>query len=1002
MLKKTKSRAGDSKSRGNATTNQRSGKNNQKKVQTTGTRKAEFKFQLHDPQRRGTYTYDRILEAIILKIQKEFDSSRHIVNSLRSRKKSGPQEPTVWISNKVDQNERVVEQASFNRAFDISCARYHDQNEKFEENWVRAYGMIFDNYCSYEIRTALKEHKDFSTIIQDDPLELLIEVEKLTHVSRKASYPILMLVEALFNLNHLKQGDKEGLGSYLERFQSERNVYETMFGSGLLDTYVERTEEYKNLHSQDPDQLIVLQKKMKEQTLDKFFGIMFLKQSNQFQYGDLLRDWRQSYANGQRDLYPNGLKSMFEVMKTVERQKKKKTDIPIRPPPKGDTEVANGAASFLQDNKKKKVLCHVCGKEGEYAGDCKLRTKIPEEKWYKNTGIKHYLGKNLNQDTEPEEEETKSGTNSFVRQVGFVGGHRVGTNSFIQHIGFVNNQKTHQIEEEEPDILLDSGSTISLFKDRIFLNRVWSPRAKLLMETNAGSKVMKLKGEIEGFGEVWFDEEAVSNLMALCDLVRRGHRVTYDSDVEDAFVVHVRDAKGRILRQIYFKANNKGLYVKQKESEMLLEGGNKLRDEEESPSTERWCGNQEAQANVEGFTAREVERAKACRRLMHNVSAPSYADLNKMLRMNLIKNCPVGCEDIVLAEKIFGKDVSVLKGKSVRPRPKVVTREDMIDLPKELTIVETELAIDVIYVDSEAFLHAIDRKIKGKALVPLGTMQKAKAADLIKGLKAIIKEYNRLGVKITMIHADNEFRSIEQEVDDNFEIPFNFSNPDEHVGDIERSNRVLEERFRTEYHHLPYLLLPVQMIRELLARITKNRCMVIAKGGCSAYYSPHQILKKRNVDYEKEFRYSFGSYVIASEKTTNTPKARGRDCIYLRASRNLQGGHRVLDITTGRVLERAKVTEVPITDLVVAAVERMAKEQGLTSHKFYNRKKEVTSSIDLLEGVKDETTTKERDQSNLPSQGDGPSGELLSEDDDDTLDGMEEIDENEVAEFLDD
>ena len=148
VLKKTKSRAGDSKSRGNATTNQRSGKNNQKKVQTTGTRKAEFKFQLHDPQRRGTYTYDRILEAIILKIQKEFDSSRHIVNSLRSRKKSGPQEPTVWISNKVDQNERVVEQASFNRAFDISCARYHDQNEKFEENWVRAYGMIFDNYCS--------------------------------------------------------------------------------------------------------------------------------------------------------------------------------------------------------------------------------------------------------------------------------------------------------------------------------------------------------------------------------------------------------------------------------------------------------------------------------------------------------------------------------------------------------------------------------------------------------------------------------------------------------------------------------------------------------------------------------------------------------------------------------------------------------------------------------------------------------------------------------------
>ena len=49
----------------------------------------------------------------------------------------------------------------------------------------------------------------------------------------------------------------------------------------------------------------------------------------------------------------------------------------------------------------------------------------------------------------------------------------------------------------------------------------------------------------------------------------------------------------------------------------------------------------------------------------------------------------------------------------------------MLDLPKELQIKETELAIDVMYVEDQAFLHSIDRKVKGKQLIPLGTMKKA-------------------------------------------------------------------------------------------------------------------------------------------------------------------------------------------------------------------------------------------------------------------------------------
>ena len=75
---------------------------------------------------------------------------------------------------------------------------------------------------------------------------------------------------------------------------------------------------------------------------------------------------------------------------------------------------------------------------------------------------------------------------------------------------------------------------------------------------------------------------------------------------------------------------------------------------------------------VEGFTAREVERERSCGKLMHDLIAPSYDDLGKFLRMNMCRNCPVTEDDVKLVQRIFGKDVAVLKGKSVTPKLPVV------------------------------------------------------------------------------------------------------------------------------------------------------------------------------------------------------------------------------------------------------------------------------------------------------------------------------------------
>jgi hypothetical protein len=77
--------------------------------------------------------------------------------------------------------------------------------------------------------------------------------------------------------------------------------------------------------------------------------------------------------------------------------------------------------------------------------------------------------------------------------------------------------------------------------------------------------------------------------------------------------------------------------------------------------------------------------------------------------MNAIRNCPVTTEDVNIAEKIFGADMSSLKGKSTR-RKSTPVREDTFKIPEELIAHnrKIELCIDIMYVNECGFMTTID------------------------------------------------------------------------------------------------------------------------------------------------------------------------------------------------------------------------------------------------------------------------------------------------------
>jgi hypothetical protein len=304
------------------------------------------------------------------------------------------------------------------------------------------------------------------------------------------------------------------------------------------------------------------------------------------------------------------------------------------------------------------------------------------------------------------------------------------------------------------------------------------------------------------------------------------------------------------------------------------------------------------QENKHGFTNRQFEDAKKARKLYHTLGCPTVVNFKHFLRQNLIKNCPITIDDVVNAERIFGPDIGTFKGKSTRKVP-VPVKTDEIEIPKELKEMHKDLTlcIDIMLISGMPMLTSIDRSIRFRALVALDNRLSLKVLILF-----IVSK--KSGFTIKWIHCDQEFRPIMDNVSNKLDITMSYATASEHVPEAERNNRTIQERIRSAYHNLPYAMIPKIMLRYLAMISTERLNYFPTKGGVSPYFSPHVILTGRSLDFTKHCKFPFGAYVQANNEPqpTNTNAPRTIDCIYLRPFPNLQGGHEVMDLRSGRVI----------------------------------------------------------------------------------------------------
>jgi hypothetical protein len=515
--------------------------------------------------------------------------------------------------------------------------------------------------------------------------------------------------------------------------------------------------------------------------------------------------------------------------------------------------------------------------------------------------------------------------------------------------------------------LLDSGASHSTWCNDGIVHGIHQAPLPMHMFTNTGDRLVDEMGYVDVCPfPIYYDGEGSANVNSMSELVKHGYRITMDTDVDNAMIVHCGGGKQMrfvMKKGVYVFENPDGPRERGADETSLRARDNQPLNEINQPyfSAYQKTGYSADQVmmptvrkNMEGFTRKQVQAAQDVRSAMHIVGAPDERRLKQAIRAGLFKNCTITEEAIDHAQAIYGKDTSTLKGKSTRKTPKKVI-DDWIAIPRELTEHNEllELFVDHMFVNNAIFLTCIDGTVKFRMCK---AVPNTSANEMLNGLDSFLRTYNHGGFDIVKINCDQAFIPITEEMQDEMNIVVDPTTPGGHEPTAERNNRTIKERMRVAHARMPYSAIPRVMTEALGERVAETLNYFPAKNGISDHYSTMQIVEHRNVDFKRDCVAEFGAYVHGKGgESKNTMEPRTIEAVYMRPTKLLRAGHKLLNLNSRKVITRPQVVVLPVTDQVIARVNAWANEEGVYSLKFFDKNgdEETFQDGDQIAGVDD-------------------------------------------------
>ena len=386
-------------------------------------------------------------------------------------------------------------------------------------------------------------------------------------------------------------------------------------------------------------------------------------------------------------------------------------------------------------------------------------------------------------------------------------------------------------------LLLDSQATCDIFSNSTYLQNIHHVNTELVISTNTGVRWTNLQGTLPGYGPVWYYEDGIANILSLHQ-VRQRYRVSYDSTENGrCFLVHKPNGS-----MISFQPSVRGLHYydmskPRPQSPGCCPDSNHQRKNDEGPSTGGAIFINTIEDNKHHYHPRDMKCAEQARQLQKIIGRPSLAQFIRIVENNLLPNCPVMRADILTAEKIFGKEVGCLKGKTISSCLTPLEASETVppSIPKHYQ--QVVLTADIMKVNGIPFLITLLTKLK------FATMQQMNAQDghvLLAALHRINTLYATRDFRIVEFRADGEFACISDHLPPN--MTPNICSADEHVPEIECFIRVVKECCRATFNTLPFMLIPSRMTIEMVYHAVFWLNAFPATEGISMTLSPCEIM----------------------------------------------------------------------------------------------------------------------------------------------------------------
>lgn len=331
--------------------------------------------------------------------------------------------------------------------------------------------------------------------------------------------------------------------------------------------------------------------------------------------------------------------------------------------------------------------------------------------------------------------------------------------------------------------------------------------------------------------------------------------------------------------------------------------------------------------NKAKYTKKEVSNAEKALRFLDCIGQPPLRKAIEILRAT--KNAPVSEKDLVRADDIWGPRISYLKGVTTK-HTTAPARTDTVPAP--LVPVDVTMEVDIFFVKKQPFLIGILLPLDYCMVKPLGKVGGRVASAIAKGLIEMVDKAKSRNFVVGSISSDNEGGIAKQATAQQlheYGIELSFCGAGQHCPHIERRVQFVKGKFRKHEHRLEYAMNIVLVEWGVIVSVRETN-MPRSSSSMSAL-SPREKFLGRPYDFKLDGRFPFGTYAQTTVRDTdNTAAARTEGCIILCPKDNLTGTMWALNIHTQSIVTRDHFYEVPLSDALIAHMNDLAAEDGLS------------------------------------------------------------------------